>query len=63
MSEITTSLTAFDDETAEEIPLTVTGDIDDRFVTIYCEGLSIEIDGYKLFKALSYTELVDDQKA
>lgn len=63
MQQITSELTGYDPETAEEFSLTVVGHLNDRYVTICGDGIPwVEVDGYALFKALSYTELVDDEE-
>ena len=63
MQQITSEITGYDPETSEQFALTVVGHLNDRYVTISGDGLPwVEVDGYALFKALSYTELVDDEE-
>lgn len=62
MQQITSEITGYDPESAEHFSLTVVGHLDQRYVTICGDGIPwVEVDGYALFKALSYTELVDEE--
>ena len=62
MQQITSEITAYDPDTADPFALTVVGHLDRRYVTLCGDGIPwAEVDGYALFKALSYTELVDEE--
>lgn len=64
MKQITSELTGYDPDTAETFSIEIVGHLDRTYVTVHSEGNPwFEIDGYALFKALSYTELVDEKEA